>query len=52
MIAKAFRQAFGIPFLSKQWHKAGTGRIPDGRTWNQMPGHSIGCHLVVSVFGK
>jgi len=27
----------GIPFFFKQWHKAETGRILDGRTWNDMP---------------
>jgi protein gp37 len=26
-----------IPFFFKQWHKAGTGRVLDGRTWGQMP---------------
>lgn len=29
--------ATGIPFFFKQWHKAGTGRILDGRTWDGMP---------------
>jgi len=27
----------GIAFFFKQWHKAGTGRILDGRTWDEMP---------------
>jgi protein gp37 len=27
----------GIPFFFKQWHKGNTGRILDGRTWNEMP---------------
>lgn len=27
----------GIPFFFKQWHKSNTGRILDGRTWDQMP---------------
>jgi protein gp37 len=27
----------GIPFFFKQWHKAGTGRELDGRTWDEMP---------------
>ena len=26
-----------IPFFFKQWHKSGTGRILDDRTWDQMP---------------
>ncbi len=26
-----------IAFFFKQWHKAGTGRELDGRTWNEMP---------------
>jgi protein gp37 len=29
--------AAGIPFFFKQWHKAGTGRELDGRTWDEMP---------------
>ena len=29
--------ASGIPFFFKQWHKAGTGRMLDGRTWDGMP---------------
>jgi protein gp37 len=27
----------GIAFFFKQWHKAGTGRELDGRTWDQLP---------------
>lgn len=27
----------GIAFFFKQWHKAGTGRDLDGRTWDEMP---------------
>jgi protein gp37 len=27
----------GIAFFFKQWHKAGTGRQLDGRTWDEMP---------------
>jgi len=27
----------GIPFFFKQWHKANTGRLLDGRTWDEMP---------------
>jgi protein gp37 len=27
----------GIQFFFKQWHKKGTGRLLDGRTWDQMP---------------
>lgn len=27
----------GIPFFFKQWHKGGTGRDLDGRTWDEMP---------------
>jgi len=27
----------GIPFFFKQWHKAGTGRLLDGRTWDELP---------------
>ncbi len=27
----------GIPFFFKQWHKGGTGRELDGRTWDGMP---------------
>lgn len=27
----------GIPFFFKQWHKAGTGRELDQRTWNGLP---------------
>jgi len=30
--------ALGIPFFFKQWHKAGTGRLLEGRTWDGMPG--------------
>lgn len=26
-----------VAFFFKQWHKAGTGRILDGRTWDEMP---------------
>jgi protein gp37 len=39
---------FGVPFFFKQWggvHKSRTGRILDGRTWNEMPttnGEEIG----------
>ena len=33
--------ALRIPFFFKQWHKAGTGRVLDGRIWDQMPTHSI-----------
>jgi len=29
--------ALGIPFFFKQWHKRGTGRSLDGRTWDEMP---------------
>ncbi|HEY5258284.1 MAG TPA: DUF5131 family protein [Candidatus Baltobacteraceae bacterium] len=29
--------ASGIRFFFKQWHKAGTGRELDGRTWDEMP---------------
>jgi protein gp37 len=29
--------AAGIPFFFKQWHKKGTGRELDGRTWDEMP---------------
>ncbi len=29
--------AAAIPFFFKQWHKAGTGRVLDGRTWDEMP---------------
>jgi protein gp37 len=28
-----------IPFFFKQWHKADTGRLLDGRTWDEMPAH-------------
>lgn len=27
----------GIAFFFKQWHKSSTGRILDGRTWDEMP---------------
>jgi protein gp37 len=27
----------GIAFFFKQWHKKNTGRLLDGRTWNEMP---------------
>jgi protein gp37 len=27
----------GIAFFFKQWHKAGTGRELDGRTWDELP---------------
>jgi protein gp37 len=27
----------GVAFFFKQWHKAGTGRMLDGRTWDEMP---------------
>lgn len=27
----------GIKFFFKQWHKANSGRLLDGRTWDQMP---------------
>lgn len=27
----------GIPFFFKQWHKNGTGRFLDSRTWDEMP---------------
>ena len=27
----------GIAFFFKQWHKSNTGRLLDGRTWDQMP---------------
>ena len=27
----------GVSFFFKQWHKKNTGRILDGRTWNEMP---------------
>jgi protein gp37 len=30
-------RAARIPFFFKQWHKAKTGRILDGRTWDEMP---------------
>jgi protein gp37 len=30
-------QMRGVPFFFKQWHKAGTGRELDGRTWDEMP---------------
>jgi protein gp37 len=26
-----------VAFFFKQWHKAGTGRLLDGRTWDEMP---------------
>ena len=26
-----------VAFFFKQWHKGGTGRVLDGRTWDQMP---------------
>jgi protein gp37 len=26
-----------VPFFFKQWHKAGTGRKLDGRTWDEFP---------------
>lgn len=29
--------ALGVAFFFKQWHKAGTGRQLDGRTWDEMP---------------
>lgn len=29
--------ASDIPFFFKQWHKAGTGRLLDGCTWDGMP---------------
>lgn len=29
-----------IAFFFKQWHKAGTGRILDGRTWDQLPANN------------
>jgi protein gp37 len=38
-------QANGIAFFFKQWHKAGTGRELDGRTWDEMP------HARASVAG-
>jgi protein gp37 len=27
----------GIPFFFKQWHKAKTGRLLEGRTWDELP---------------
>ena len=32
--------ALGVPFFFKQWHKGETGRLLDGRTWDEMPSHS------------
>lgn len=29
-----------IPFFFKQWHKGKTGRMLDGRTWDEMPSHA------------
>lgn len=29
--------ALGVAFFFKQWHKAGSGRNLDGRTWDEMP---------------
>ncbi len=29
----------GIPFFFKQWHKKNTGRLLDGRTWDEIPKH-------------
>lgn len=29
--------ASAIPFFFKQWHKGETGRLLDGRTWDEMP---------------
>jgi len=29
--------ASGTKFFFKQWHKANTGRLLDGRTWDEMP---------------
>ncbi len=31
--------AAAIPFFFKQWHKAKSGRILEGRTWDEMPAH-------------
>lgn len=28
-----------IPFFFKQWHKAQTGRLLDGRTWDEIPSY-------------
>lgn len=30
-------QKRGISFFFKQWHKAGTGRLLDGHTWDELP---------------
>ncbi|HTU69561.1 MAG TPA: phage Gp37/Gp68 family protein [Candidatus Baltobacteraceae bacterium] len=30
-----------IAFFFKQWHKAGTGRLLDGKTWDEMPENRI-----------
>ena len=27
----------GVPFFFKQWHKQGTGRLLEGRTWDEFP---------------
>lgn len=34
-------QRQNIAFFFKQWHKAGTGRLLDGRTWDEMPRNGI-----------
>ncbi len=31
--------ALEIPFFFKQWHKAQTGRLLDGRTWDEIPSY-------------
>lgn len=31
----------GVAFFFKQWHKAGTGRELDGRTWDEMPRYDL-----------
>src|SRR6202035_1373775 len=34
-------EADGIAFFFKQWHKANTGRILDGRTWDDLPARRV-----------
>jgi Protein of unknown function (DUF5131) len=44
-----------VPFFFKQWGgviKSRTGRLLDGRTWDEMPPHSANfCKLVVQAEG-
>jgi protein gp37 len=42
----------GVPFFFKQWggvRKHTTGRILDGRTWDEMPDHTAGPNRVLAV---